>query len=256
MLEAAAIFMGLGVHMGKPRSQNARGHLLGHVYDVGLASADPNVRLYQTRQRQTFHTDSCDVVGLLCLREARRGGDSLVVSALEVFNEMRRRRPELLAQLLDPMPHDRRGEVPRGMKPYFDIPVFSWHLGLLTVFYQRQYFDSAQRFENARRLTEGDVAALDFFDVLCNEEQVALRMHLRPGDMQFVCNHTMLHDRMSFEDWPERERKRHLLRLWLACPGARPLPDAFAARYGSLEIGERGGIMVPGTQVQVPLSPT
>jgi hypothetical protein len=76
--DAAMAFIGLGAHLGNARSQNAAGHLLGHVRDLGLASSDPNVRIYQTHERQTFHTDSCDVVGLLCLRAARRGGDSLM----------------------------------------------------------------------------------------------------------------------------------------------------------------------------------
>jgi hypothetical protein len=254
-LELAAIFLGIGVHLGKPRSQNAKGHLLGHVCDVGLSSDDPEVRLYQTHRRQTFHTDSCDVVGLLSLCEARRGGDSLLVSALSVFNVMRRDCPELLTRLMAPMPHDRRGEVPSGMKPYFEIPVYSWLDGLLTVFYQRQYFDSAQRFAGARRLSDEDVRALDRFDAVANDPELHLGMRLLPGDMQFVHNHTLLHDRTEFEDWPEPERGRHLLRLWLACPGARPLPAAFEARYGSLEVGNRGGIVVPGTRLHVPLVP-
>jgi hypothetical protein len=253
-LETATMFMGVGAHLGHARSQNARGHVLGHVCDLGLSGADPNVRIYQTSERQTFHTDSCDVVGLLCLREAKRGGDSLLVSALTIFNELRSARPDLLARLLLPMPHDRRGEVPAGMKPYFEIPVFSFHAGQLTVFYQRQYFDSAQRFEDARRLTAEDVAALDLFDTIANDERLDLKMRLEPGDMQFVHNHTMLHDRTGFEDWPEPERKRHLLRLWLACPGARPLPVAFEARYGSVEVGNRGGISVPGAKMYVPLT--
>jgi hypothetical protein len=254
--EAAAIFLGFGVHLGNPRSQNAKGHVLGHVFDLGLSGADPAVRIYQTHQRQTFHTDSSDVVGLLCLNEAKRGGDSMLVSALAIHDVMRREHPELLARLHAPMPHDRRGEVPAGMKPWFDIPVFSELEGLLTVFYQRQYFDSAQRFEEARRLTEEDVAALDRFDAIANDERLVLNMRLAPGDMQFVHNHNLLHDRTAFEDWPEPDRKRHLLRLWLAVPGARPLPQAFAARYGSLEIGNRGGIVTPATTaLRVALEP-
>jgi hypothetical protein len=252
-LQAAAILLGIGAHIGNARSQNAKGHVLGHVFDLGLSGADPNVRIYQTSQRQTFHTDSCDVVGLLCVREARRGGESLLVSALSIYNVLRREAPDLLARLLRPMPHDRRGETPVGMKPYFDIPVFSWHHQLLTVFYQRQYFDSAQRFENARRLTSLDVQALDRFDSIANDTALTLTMRLQPGDLQFVHNHNVLHDRTGFEDWPEPSRKRHLLRLWLACPGARPLPPAFAARYGSLEIGNRGGVAVPGMRLSVPL---
>jgi hypothetical protein len=254
-LEAAALFMGIGSHIGRARSQNARGHVLGHVCDLGLSSTDPNVRIYQTHERQTFHTDSCDVVGLLCLRQARAGGDSLLVSALAIFNELRRTRPDLLARLLQPMAHDRRGEVPAGQQPFFMIPVYSWHAGELTVFYQRQYFDSAQRFDDAPRLTAADVAALDAFDALANDPALHMAMRLAPGDLQFVHNHVLLHDRTGFEDDEDPGRRRHLLRLWLAVPGARELPPAFAARYGSVTVGDRGGIVVPGTRLTVPLLP-
>src|SRR5262249_13100233 len=93
-VEAAAIFLGFGLHIGHPRSQNAKGHVLGHVFDLGLSGADPAVRIYQTHQRQTFHTDSSDVVGLLCLNEAKHGGDSMLVSALAIHDVMRREHPD------------------------------------------------------------------------------------------------------------------------------------------------------------------
>ena len=250
--DSAIAFVGLGAHIGRARSQNAMGHLLGHVRDVGLSSADPSVRIYQTHERQTFHTDSCDVVGLLCLAEARRGGDSLLVSSTTIFNEMRRRRPDLLACLFEPLATDRRGEVPAGMKPYFELPVFSWHAGFLTAIYQRQYIESAQRFPDAPRLGARQREALDLFDAFAEDPALHLSMRLEPGDAQFVHNHTMLHDRTAFEDWPEPARRRHLLRLWLAVPGARPLPDAFAQRYGSVTVGDRGGIVVPGATPCVP----
>jgi hypothetical protein len=214
---------------------------------MGLSSKDPAVRIYQTSERQTYHTDSCDVVGLLCLKTARRGGLSTLVSSTTIFNEMRRRRPDLLALLFQPVATDRRGEVPTGMQPWFEIPVFSWHQGYLTAIYQRQYIDSAQRFAEAPRLTPDHVAALDLFDALANDPALNLHMEFRPGDMQFVHNHTLLHDRTGFDDWDEPEHRRHLLRLWLACPGARPLPAVFAQRYGKVDIGDRGGIIVPGT---------
>src|SRR6266568_8884489 len=140
--EAAIAFLGIGVHLGSLRMQNAAGHLLGHVRDLGRSSSDPHARIYQTRERQTHHTDSCDVVGLLCLRAARSGGLSALVSSTTIFNEMRRQRPELLKLLFQPVATDRRGEVPEGQKPYFQIPTFSWHNGFLTAIYQRQYIDS------------------------------------------------------------------------------------------------------------------
>lgn len=253
MAEAATAFFGLGAHLGSARSQNGNGHVLGHVQDLGLDVKDPNVRIYQTHERQTYHTDSCDIVGLLCLKTAKSGGLSALVSSTTIFNEMRRQRPDLLELLFQPLATDRRGEVPEGQKPYFEIPVFNWHKGYLTAIYQRQYIDSAQRFADAPRLTPAQIEALDLFDRLANDPKLHLFMEFKPGDVQLVHNHTMLHDRTGFEDWPEPERRRHLLRLWLAAAGGRPLPEIFAQRYGSVAVGDRGGIIVRGTKLQAPL---
>jgi hypothetical protein len=250
--QAGTIFYGLGCHIGLPRSQNAMGHMLGHVRDLGMKSNDPKVRLYQTNERQTFHTDSSDVVGLLCLKTAKVGGTSLLVSASTIFNEMYAQRPDLLELLMQPIATDRRGEVPEGMLPYLLIPVFSFHEGYLTVFYQRQYIDSAQRFEDAPRLTPKHIEALDMFDRLANDPKLHLSMQLEPGDMQFVYNHALLHDRTGFDDWDDPAQKRHLLRLWLSIPEDRPLPDVFASRFGTIEIGNRGGIIVRGTTSTIP----
>ena len=92
------IYWGLGVHFGKPISQNARGHLLGHVRDEGRTQADPNARAYQTSQRMDFHTDMLpmDLLGLFCLRTAKRGGASKLTSALTIHNVLREERPDLL----------------------------------------------------------------------------------------------------------------------------------------------------------------
>ncbi len=241
---ASTVFCGIGAQLGRARSQNAKGDLLGHVRDTGADSRDPNTRIYQTSERQTFHTDSSDVVGLLCLNEAREGGDSLLVSAATMYNVICRDRSDLLGYLFGEIATDRRGEVPPGEKPFFTIPVFNWHAGFLTVIYQRQYIDSAQRFPEAPRLTAGHVEALDLFDKLANDARLNFSMRLKPGDMQFVYNHSLLHDRSAFVDWPEAERRRHMLRLWLSIPGDRPLPESFKQRYGSIEIGNRGGIIV------------
>lgn len=252
--QSAVAFYGLGLHLGKARSQNARGHVLGHVKDLGLSSDDPRVRIYQTHERQTFHTDSSDIVGLLCLQTARSGGRSALVSSVTLYNELRRLRPDLAARLFQPLATDRRGEVPVGGKPFFEIPVFSWHAGLLSAIYQRQYIDSAQRFDDAPRLDAETVEALDLFDALSNDPRLNFMMNLEPGDLQFVHNHSLLHDRTAFEDWPEPERRRHLLRLWLAPESARPLPPVFAQRYGSLVPGERGGVTMGDLALQAPLA--
>jgi len=250
---AATIFCDVGAHLGSARSQNAMGHILGHVQDVGADAKDPKKRIYQTAERQTFHTDSSDIVGLLCIREAMEGGESLLVSTTTIYNEMLGKRPDLVTLMFDSIATDRRGEVPQGQKPYLQIPPLNWHEGFLTGFYQRQYIDSAQRFPDAPRLTSAHVEALDLFDALANDKRLHFGMKLQPGDMQFVYNHALLHDRTAFRDWPGAHQKRHLLRLWLSVAGDRPLPDCFKRRYGSIEIGDRGGIIVDGTRLNVPL---
>lgn len=250
--EIATIFFGIGTHIGNARSQNAQGHVLGQVRNMGLDSTDPKVRLYQTNERQTFHTDSCDVVGLLCMQAAKSGGLSLLVSANTLFNEIRKKRPDLLELLLQPIATDRRGEVPVGMLPYLLIPIFSYHQQKITPFYQRQYIESAQRFETAPRLTPKHFEALDLFDKLCNSPTLHLTMMLEKGDMQFVYNHAMLHDRTSFIDYPTIHKRRHLSRLWLSVEGDRALPEIFTTRFGSIKIGNRGGIMVEGTKLTIP----
>ena len=250
--QGATMFYGVGAHLGNARMQNGKGHILGHVRDLDLRSDETNVRIYQTNERQTFHTDSSDVVGLLCLKKAKRGGESLLVSAVTIYNEMLEARPDLLRLLFDSIATDRRGEIPEGMQPFFSIPVFSWHRQRLTVMYQRQYIESAQRFDGVFELTPEHHEALDMFDKLANDPRLNLSMQLEPGDMQFVYNHGLLHDRTGFEDWPDVENRRHLLRLWLSVPNDRPLPDIFKERFGSIEIGDRGGIVVQGA---VPCAP-
>ena len=250
--QAAMAFLTIGACLGNLRMQNAEGHLLGHVRDLGRSSDDPNTRIYQTRERQTHHTDSCDVVGLMCLRTAKSGGLSSLVSSTTIFNEMRRRRPDLLRVLMEPIETDRRGEIPEGGKPYFNIPVFNYHDGLVSAIYQRQYIESARRLPGVPPLTPLQSEALDLLDELANDPKLNLMMELQPGDIQLVHNHTILHDRTAFEDYPEPDRKRHLLRLWLAPLTARPLPQVFAERYGSVTPGRRGGVVVPGSAPTIP----
>lgn len=251
--ESAIAFFGIGTHLGSARSQNAQGHILGHVKDLGRSSTDPAVRIYQTHERQTYHTDSADVVCLLCLRPAKSGGLSSLVSSVTIFNEMHRRRPDLLRVLFEPIETDRRGEALEGQNPYFRIPVFSWHEGFLSAIYQRQYIESSRRFADVPPLTAIQIEALDLFDSLANDSRLNLFMELQPGDIQIVHNHTILHDRTAFEDWPDAERRRHLLRLWLAPAGARPLPSVFAERFGTTMPGDRGGVVVRGMTLTAPL---
>ena len=242
--ECALIYWGLGVHLGHPVSQNARGHRLGHVRDEGRVLADPNARVYQTNQRMDFHTDMLpvDVLGLFCLRAAKSGGESKLVSALTVHNVLRAERPDLLEALYGMFHIDWRGEEPAGERPWFTLPMFSQCDGKVTSrICSRTYFESAARFGEQYRITEIQREALDAVQAIANRPELMLSMDFQEGDIQLINNHTTLHARTAYEDYDEPGRQRHLLRMWIAVPDKRrrPLADALAGRY---EWVRRGGI--------------
>ncbi len=253
--EAAVGYLGMGSYIGSFRPSNAKGHLLGHVRDIDRDINDPTTRYYQTNRELEFHTDSVDIVGLLCLNAAKAGGASRIVSSVTLHDVMYERRPDLWRALFNAFPTDRRGEIPPGMKPWFDVPVFNWYNDQLTTIYVGQYIRSAQElFPEARRLTDIEVEAMAYFDQLCNDPEFYLSMDFQPGDIQLLHNHQILHARTDFEDWPEPERRRHLLRLWLAPDCGRPLPPVFEPRYGKLTPGDRGGIFTESTKLTFSLT--
>jgi hypothetical protein len=244
--EAEVIFWGLSQHLGIPLSQNAEGHLLGHVRNLGMDINKTNVRAYQTTSELIFHNDQSDVIFLMCLKQAKSGGLSRLVSVTAIQNEIQRRRPDLLEELYKPFYIDRRGEQGReeeGDLPYYALPVLSFYKGLVTARYIRGYIDSAQRFPDVPRLTAKQIEALDLFDAIANEEGMAISFQMEPGDCQLVNNYCVLHARTNFEDYQDLEKRRHLLRMWLAVPNSRELPPCFKSRFGTCNGGEaRGGI--------------
>ncbi|HRO59673.1 MAG TPA: TauD/TfdA family dioxygenase, partial [Burkholderiaceae bacterium] len=238
--DAALLYWGIGAHLGPAFAQNAQGDVLGHVRDLGADwKTDMKARGYQTRLHLPFHNDSTDVVGLLCLQKAKCGGQSRIVSSTAVHNAFLQRHPDLWQLMCAPFCVDRRGEESPGQKPYYVTPCFNWHEGRLFIRYNRTFIESAQRFREVPRLTAQQVLALDLMDSLCNDPELYLDMSFEPGDMQFICNYTILHSRTDYEDWPEPERKRHLLRLWLRTPGFASLPPAFADRNADMIAWQR-----------------
>jgi hypothetical protein len=206
-------YYGIGLHLGVPVSQNTDGDLLGHVRDTGADPGDPSVRLYRTRAAQPFHTDGSDVVGLLCLRPAKRGGESTIVSSWAVYNAMRERRPDLAPLWFEPFSFDLYEQQSPGTKGWFDTSIGNAFGDRLFTFYLRFYIDQAQRHAEVAQLTGRQMEFLDLLDALCYE--LRLDMEFRPGDIQWLSNASIFHGRTAYEDHAEPERRRHLLRLWL-----------------------------------------
>lgn len=253
---AVRAYWGLGLHLGDPVSQNAEGHLIGHVKDIGGDFHDLNSRGgYRSHAALPFHTDiGADIVGLLCLQTAKSGGASSIVSVAAIFNAMRKQRPDLVAELSKGIFRDRRGEVLPGKKSFYRAPVFCWHEKRLTTTFVRRFIDSAPRHEGVPGLTPKLVEALDLFESFANNPDLKLDMDFRTGDIQFINNLTLLHARTAFEDFTDKARKRHLLRLWLAVPDGWPLPAFYYERFGAAtDKGRPAGLAMPGVTSTVTL---
>jgi Taurine catabolism dioxygenase TauD, TfdA family len=188
MREAATAYWAIGLHLGEAVSQNAKGHALGHVRDLGFDITKPSARGYQTAERLSYHTDSGDVVGLLSLRTAKSGGLSSAVSSTAIYHVLLDRHPDLLAVLLEPTWRDRRDEIPERAGPWYRMPVFMPHKGRLFAHYVRSAIHKAQRFPDVPRITPAQVAAFDKLDELAASPELRLDMEFRPGDIQLLCN--------------------------------------------------------------------
>ena len=238
--QIATAFWGIGAYMGEARSQNAKGHVLGHVKDIGGDYSKG--RGYMSRDALQFHTDRADILSLCCLHGAKSGGQHRIASSVTVYNEMLKRRPDLAKELTWRFYRGRNGEIPPEEKEWVREPTFSFEGGRLSTRAPSAPVLKAQQLPDVPKLTDAQKDAIDLFMDLALE--FSLDIDFVPGDISFVMNHVVLHSRTEFEDWPESERRRHILRLWLA-NGERPLQEDVARAMR--------GVMVAGMVLEAPL---
>jgi hypothetical protein len=241
--EIGMLYWGLGFHMGIGVSQNPDGDLLGHVVSFGEDRNALNVRGYRTSALLKFHNDPSDVVGLLCLRKAKEGGLSSLVSGMTIYNIVLKEHPEYLPLLYRGFRFDRRDQNPHFLEPISrPIPIFSNVDGQLSIRYVRSIINAA-RIKLGQPLSDFETEALDFVESIATRPGIPLHMDFEEGDMQFANNYTVLHSRTAFVDYDEPERKRHLLRLWLKIPGIRKLAEDFIEYEESSGWSRREGIL-------------
>lgn len=250
---AALAFWGVGMHLGDSAlSQNAKGHVLGHVKDIGQTKGNVLQRGPYSREGIPYHCDACDVVALYCVHPAKQGGASSIVSSVRIYNELLALRPDMVEALMQPIYRDRRGEVPPEMEDWYAIPIFNVHEGWFSANVEPTYIGSAERFDQVPPKSALQREALEEVQRLSDELHFA--MGFQQGDMQFINNHVTFHSRTAYEEFEEPERKRHLLRLWLKCHDGRPLPHWFYDRHGKTGTIDRpGGIVGPDTVLNTPL---
>jgi alpha-ketoglutarate-dependent taurine dioxygenase len=217
--EAVAIYWLVGQLLGAPFAQNVQGTLLYDVRDTGQDVAS-GARFSVTSYESSFHTDNSfgdevlDYVGLLCLQPARSGGVSQNVSGHAVLDALKQEHPDVLTILSQPMHVDRRGGVRPGELPTVLRPVIAWDGDGLILRYLR-YWIEAGHDKAQQPLSADQRRALDVLDGVLQRPELRVEFFLKPGDMYFINNRWILHNRTAFVDYSEIERRRHLVRLWL-----------------------------------------
>jgi Taurine catabolism dioxygenase TauD, TfdA family len=221
--DVSTMFWAIGTHFGRGVSQSARGDVLGLVQDETPPGAEESARGYTSRRELSLHVDLGQIVGLMCVRQARTGGFSQYASGLSIYNEILATRPDLMPVLCRGFPYHRRGEEAPDAAPItpYDIPVFSERDGKISIFFVGEIFNAAFR-DLQRAFTPQEIDAIDTYRTTARKLQFEMR--LEAGEVTFLNNYTVMHARSEFEDWEEQEEKRLMLRLWLDVEhNARPV---------------------------------
>lgn len=244
--DAARAYWAVGMLLGTGVTQNAKGDLVCPVTNAGVdfgysgSAAQRNVRGYMSNADLNYHCDPTDIVGLLCLRKAKAGGESTIVSTSSIYNRIAEQHPGHMSVLMRGFHYDRKGEqLSDEQLITARIPVFVRHDQRVSCRYARSYLlGGAEKLGIA--LTDAERAAIDCFDSVARSEDLVLRMAFEPGDIQLLNNCTTVHGRTAYEDHPDPERRRYLYRLWLMMNSERPwneesevMRHAFA-RFGNL----------------------
>ncbi|MFN2375443.1 MAG: TauD/TfdA family dioxygenase [Candidatus Binatia bacterium] len=215
--DAASVYWAIGLHLGKPVPQNFLGETLTDIRDTGANPEDPSTRLYKTRAEQDFHTDGADIIGLLCLKTSKSGGESRIVSSVTVYNEIASRRPDLASVLFEDF-YWHYFEPQMEAPVHFTRPICAERGGGLNTAFIPWYIRRAQELPGVPAFTPQQEEVIALMEQTANDPRLYLDMEFLPGDIQLLKNSVILHKRTAYEDWEEPARKRHLLRLWLAAP--------------------------------------
>lgn len=233
----------IGVHFGRMVAQNARGDLIGEVADRGgRYGADPHARGYTSNAEMRFHSDGADVVSLLCVRPAARGGENSIVSTMTIYNRVLEEAPHLLPTLYEGFEYYVRlaetgdGSGPQGRPGPVRDAMYIYSEGRLSGGLNFQSVRSLPQITGVP-LPTAERKALDKVEEIANRPELSITFGLQPGDLLFVNNYMVLHKRTQFVDAEDPAQKRLLLRFWLNLHNGRRIPEGTAKAINRVGFG-------------------
>jgi alpha-ketoglutarate-dependent taurine dioxygenase len=225
--EAKALYWILSSMLARPVAQKLDGTIVYDVHDTGKqALPGSGVRPDKTNIDLQFHNDNAynfmmpEFVGLLCVRPAKEGGMSRVMSFATAHNALRERHRDVLPRLYQPFWFDRQREFHPGESSTFSAPLFIRDGERLNARLSLHQIRGGYALRGETMDNETAAAVEAIKDVFA-DEALQFRFRLRAGEIQFVANREIGHSRTEFRDFDEAERRRLLIRLWLRNEGAQ-----------------------------------
>lgn len=237
------LYWGFTNHLGVLRPQGKDSALVNHVKNTGGVYRAEGGRGYNTNAELDFHVDFADFVGLLCIQDAKSGGMSKACSSRALFETLKQESPHLAQALMEPLYYSRQNEHAPDEPPFYRTPIVAFEQGWFSCRYTRNHIRYADRHEGAAAPSALQNEAMDWIDQAVLSDTFTFDMHLDPGDFQILNNHVILHSRTAYEDHDEPDRKRSLLRSWIATPNGQPLSPLMREAFHDNRAGSvRGGI--------------
>ena len=199
--------------------QNINSEKIVAVIDEGKLMKSGG-RYHQTKEGGSYHSDSPqwtevpDLVGMLCINPAKKGGTSKFVSTYTIHNHLLNNQKDYLKALYGKFHFDKRGEYESGESPTVFEPVFQFKDGKLYCRYLRDYIQAGHKIQN-QPLTKLQEMSLQLLEKLSQNENYVLSYDLQSNDIIFFDNRRILHGRTAFEDFEDENRKRFFLRTWI-----------------------------------------
>ncbi len=236
------VFVGINSYIGTAVIQSTDGALIHEVKDKGEGLYGEKGRGTNTKDRLPWHTDRSDVVSLLCISPAAQGGESMIASLTNLYNRIKKERPDLADVLCNPFCHARAPFEFEGLSPWYELPIFTMRGGRFAARYLRHFINISQDIVGVPKLSDLQIEALDYVDQRLCDPDVYVKLAFEPGDIQIINNFTTVHSREEYAD--DSNQFRYLLRLWLSVPNSRELIEQFSELYGDTKAGAvRGGIL-------------
>ena len=199
--------------------QNINSEKIVEIKDKGK-SMTLGGRYHQTKEGGSYHTDSPhwtkvpDLVGMLCINQAKKGGISKFVSAYTIHNQLLKEQNDILKTLYEKFRFDKRGEFKIDESQTIFEPVFVFKNDKLHCRFLIDYILAGHQIQN-QPLSKLQETALQLLEEISKNKNNVLSYDLKSNDMIFFDNHRILHGRTEFEDYEDENRKRYLLRSWI-----------------------------------------